>query len=361
MRAVYIHIPFCNSICSYCDFCKFLKNEQWEKLYLDTLDKEIDKYYEDDNVKSVYIGGGSPSCLSSSSLIRLFFIINKIKVISGAEITFECNINDINSELLTILKKNNVNRLSIGVESFDEKNLAFLGRKHNKKDIINNIKLAKEMGFDNINVYLIYALPNEKLMTVRSDISKLLKLNIEHISTYSLIIEEHTKIYNDKVKPIDEVLDYKMYKYICEKLSDNGFIHYEVSNFAKKGHQSEHNLTYWNNDEYYGFGLAAHGFINNIRYENTRNLNKYLNGNYRLNELLVSNREDMENEIILGFRKLEGVSVTKFRSKFNADIFKVFNFDEVLNKRYVLKDGDYLYIPEEKIYVMNEILNMIIK
>ena len=148
MRAVYIHIPFCNSICSYCDFCKFLKNEQWEKLYLDTLDKEIDKYYEDDNVKSVYIGGGSPSCLSSSSLIRLFSIINKIKVISGAEITFECNINDINSELLTILKKNNVNRLSIGVESFDEKNLAFLGRKHNKKDIINNIKLAKEMGFD---------------------------------------------------------------------------------------------------------------------------------------------------------------------------------------------------------------------
>ena len=223
MRAVYIHIPFCNSICSYCDFCKFLKNEQWEKLYLDTLDKEIDKYYEDDNVKSVYIGGGSPSCLSSSSLIRLFSIINKIKVISGAEITFECNVNDINSELFTILKKNNVNRLSIGVESFDEKNLAFLGRKHNKKDIINNIKLAKEMGFDNINVDLIYALPNEKLMTVRSDISKLLKLNIEHISTYSLIIEEHTKIYNDKVKPIDEVLDYKMYKYIFEKLIDNGF------------------------------------------------------------------------------------------------------------------------------------------
>ena len=362
MRAVYIHIPFCLIICSYCDFCKFLKNEEWEKLYLDTLDKEIDKYYEDDIVKSIYIGGGTPSSLSTPHVIKLFSILNKIKRISGAEVTFECNINDINTELLTILKNNGVNRLSIGVESFDDKNLKFMNRNHNKKEIIDNIKLCKEMGFKNINVDLIYALPGEKLSTVKSDVSKLLKLNIEHISTYSLIIEEHTDIYNKKVKPIEEILDYKMYKYICEKLSDNGYIHYEVSNFAKKGYQSEHNLTYWNNEEYYGFGLASHGFINSIRYENTRNLGKYLKEEFRLNELLVSNIEDMENEIILGFRKLEGVNIIKFRNKFNRDIFKVFeNLESVIEKKYVLQDGDYLYIPEEKIYVMNEILNMIIK
>ncbi len=360
MRAVYIHIPFCNSICEYCDFCKFLKNETWETLYLEALDKEIEKYYENDIIKSIYIGGGTPSSLSTKSIIKLFSIINKLKRISGAEITFECNINDINKELLLLLKNNGVNRLSIGIESFDEKNLTFLGRKHNKKDIITNIELAKELGFKNINVDLIYAIPGEKLSTVKSDLSKILKLNIEHISTYSLIIEEHTSLYNKKVKPIDEILDYKMYKYICEKLEKSGFNHYEVSNFAKDTYQSEHNLTYWNNDEYYGFGLSAHGYINNIRNENTRNLNKYLRGEYRLNELLVSNREEMENEIILGLRKLEGVSISKFKNKYNKDIFDEFNFNEVLKKGYVMEEEGYLYIPEDKIYVMNEIINMIL-
>ncbi len=215
MRAVYIHIPFCRSICSYCDFCKFYHNEEWARLYLNSLSKEVDKYYEQDIIKSIYIGGGTPSCLSTPNLIKLFSIVNKFKRISGSEITFECNINDITVELLKLLKENGVNRLSIGVESFDEKNLKFLGRKHNKKDIVNNIKLAKEMGFNNINVDLMYALPVEKMSTLKSDVNKILKLDVEHISTYSLIIEEHTKIYNDKVKPIDEVLDYKMYKYIC--------------------------------------------------------------------------------------------------------------------------------------------------
>ena len=360
MRAVYIHIPFCRSICSYCDFCKFYHNEEWARLYLNSLSKEVDKYYEQDIIKSIYIGGGTPSCLSTPNLIKLFSIVNKFKRISGSEITFECNINDITVELLKLLKENGVNRLSIGVESFDEKNLKFLGRKHNKKDIVNNIKLAKEMGFNNINVDLMYALPVEKMSTLKSDVNKILKLDVEHISTYSLIIEEHTKIYNDEVKPIDEVLDYKMYKYICKKLSKKGYVHYEVSNFAKNTFQSEHNLTYWNNDEYYGFGLGAHGFINNMRYENTRNYNKYLNNIYRFNELLISTQEDMENELILGLRKLEGVSITKFKSKFNKSIYDVFKIKEAIDKNYLCLKDDYIYIPENKIYVMNEIINMII-
>ena len=359
MRAVYIHIPFCKSICSYCDFCKFLHNEDWARMYLNCLSKEVDKYYEQDMIKSIYIGGGTPSSLSTSNLVKLFSIVNKFKRISGSEITFECNINDINKELLKLLKENGVNRLSIGVESFDEKNLEFLGRKHNKKEIFFRIKLAKDMGFKNINVDLMYALPNESMFTLMKDVNKILKLDVEHISTYSLIIEEHTKIYNDGVKPIDEVLDYKMYKYICKKLAKKGYKHYEVSNFAKDTYQSEHNLTYWNNDEYYGFGASAHGFINSMRYENTRNLNKYLSGKYRFNEVLISTREDMENELILGLRKLEGVSITRFKNKFKKDIFDVFKIKEAIDKNYLCLDDDYIYIPENKIYVMNEILNMI--
>ena len=143
MRAVYIHIPFCRNICSYCDFCKFLHKEEWARLYLDSLSKEVDKYYEQDMIKSIYIGGGTPSSLSTSNLVKLFSIINKFKKISGAEVTFECNINDINVELLKLLKENGVNRLSIGIESFDDKNLVFLGRKHTRKDIPASIKLCR--------------------------------------------------------------------------------------------------------------------------------------------------------------------------------------------------------------------------
>ena len=366
MRSVYIHIPFCNSICSYCDFCKFLYNEAWASAYLEMLSKEIDEYYEEDKIKTIYIGGGTPSVLSEKNLERLFSIIKKFNLSEGGiEFTFECNINDINRKLLQILSDNKVNRLSIGIESFDKKNLEFMGRFHEKKDVFKKIELAKEY-IKNINVDLIYALPTENMRVLKKDISNILKLDVEHISTYSLIIEEHTKIYNDKVKPIKEDLDYKMYSYICKKLGKKGFIHYEVSNFAKYGRESVHNLTYWHNEEYYGFGLGAHGYINEVRYENTRNFNKYLKGEYRFNELMVSKQEEMENELILGLRTSQGVDVDHFKEKYGVDIFKVFpNINKALDKKLMIIEecGDghiYLSIMPEKIYIMNEILNLIL-
>ena len=225
MRGVYIHIPFCKNICSYCDFCKFLYNEEWANTYLDFLNQEINEYYEGDKVKSIYIGGGTPSSLSISNLNKLFEIVSHIRTIDDVEITFECNINDINSELLKILKTNNVNRLSIGVESFNKKNLKLMNRNHNKKDINEKINLCKKSGFKNINVDLIYALPEESLFTLKSDLNSMLKLGVTHISTYSLIIEEHTILYNNKTMPIDELLDYKMYKHICRKLKKSKHSH----------------------------------------------------------------------------------------------------------------------------------------
>lgn len=360
MRSMYIHIPFCKNICSYCDFCKFIYKEGWANIYLDYLDKEIKKYYEGDSVKSIYIGGGTPSSLSIECLTKLFCILKQIKVIDGCEFTFECNINDICDDLLSILKENGVNRISIGVESFNKKNLKFMNRTHSKKEIINNINLCKKYGFNNINVDLIYALPCENLRILKKDLKCFLKLGIQHISTYSLIIEEHTMLHYNKTYPIDELLDFKMYKYICKKLKKCGFHHYEVSNFALLGHESVHNLTYWNNEEYYGFGLGSHGYINEMRYENTRNFNKYLKEEYRLNELLVSTQEELENEVILGLRKLDGININDFEKKYQKSIFDVFNIEEVLNKKYLILNNGMLYIPEDKIYVMNEIINMII-
>ena len=192
MRAVYIHIPFCNSICSYCDFCKFLNYENWTEPYLKSLKEEIKEYYEGDEVKTLYIGGGTPSALKEEYIDKLFNILKVFKLKENAEITFECNFNDITEEKLITLKKHNVNRLSIGVESFYKYNLKLLNRKHDKKQIIEKINLCKQYGFDNINVDLIYALPTEDMRILKKDIAYLLKLDVEHISTYSLIIEENT-------------------------------------------------------------------------------------------------------------------------------------------------------------------------
>lgn len=359
MRSVYVHIPFCNSICSYCDFCKYLYNEKWASNYLDSLNEEINKYYENDKIKTLYIGGGTPSSLSIKNLDKLFKILSIFDKVVDCEFTFECNVNDICEDLLILLKKNNVNRISIGVESFNKYNLKFLNRKHDKKSIFKNIELCKQYGFDNINVDLIYALPIEDMSILKRDISLLLKLDVDHISTYSLIIEKHTALFNKNVNSISEELDFKMYKYICKKLKRKGYIHYEVSNFARNNKCSKHNLTYWNNQEYYGFGIGSHGYINDMRYENTRSYNNYIKGEYRLDEFLVSTREEMENEIMLGLRKLSGINIDDFNKKYQVDIFDVFKFDQVINMKLVINNDGFLYIPEDKIYIMNEIINMI--
>ena len=359
MRSVYIHIPFCNSICSYCDFCKFLNNDVWASNYLDYLKKEIEKYYEEDTVKTLYIGGGTPSCLSYNNLVKLFNIIKIFKLTSDCEFTYECNINDLSEEFLLFLKENGVNRLSIGVESFNKYKLKYLNRKHNKKDIFSKIALARKIGFDNINIDIMYALPIEDMSILKKDIKYALKLKVDHISTYSLIIEEHTLLHNKGVKPISEDLDFKMYKYICKTLKRHHYKHYEISNFAIEGHESKHNLTYWDNNEYYGFGLGAHGYINNMRYENTKNFNKYLKEEYRLNELLISTQEEMENELILGLRKLKGVSVSEFEERFGISMFKMFKIEDALDKKDLILDEGFIRINEDKLYISNEILNEI--
>lgn len=358
MRRVYIHVPFCSSICSYCDFCKFLHNDIWASEYLIHLEKEINKYYDNDEVASIYIGGGTPSTLSIDNIKKLMDIVKVFKRKKNIEFTFEMNINDIEEEKLLILKNNGVNRISIGVESFDKNNLQFLNRKHTKRDIVNNINIVKNY-FDNINIDLIYALPIENMNILKSDISSMLKLKVNHISTYSLIIENNTVLGVKNIKPIEEEKDAKMYKYIVKKLKSKGYIHYEVSNFARKGYESKHNLGYWNNQEYYGFGLGASGYISELRYENTRSFNEYLKDNYRLNELVMSKKEDMENYVMLGLRKLEGINAKDFFDRYKENVQDVFNIKPLLKEGLLKTNKTNIYIPEDKIYVMNYILNKI--
>ena len=354
-KSMYIHIPFCKSICSYCDFCKMFYNEKFSSPYLLELDKEIKSNYKNNTLDTLYIGGGTPSCLSIKELNTLFNSLKDIKLNNNYEFTFEMNVLDIDEDKLKILKDNRVNRISIGIETVNEKFMDFLERYNNKEEVIKRINLVKKY-FNNYNLDLMYAFPNETVKDVLDDLSFVISLNPTHISIYSLIIEEHTKIYINKVKPIDEDLESEMYYNIIDTLEKNGYKHYEISNFAKEGYESRHNLTYWNNEEYYGFGLGASGFINNYRYTNTRNIEKYLEHSYIFNKEKISKEIDMENELIFGLRKINGISKKEFKRKFSINIEDYFDIINLIEKNLLIDDQDRLYIPKDKLYVSNSIL-----
>lgn len=353
MKSVYIHIPFCNTICSYCDFPKVYSSVCDKKLYLETLKKEIKTNYKNEIINTIYIGGGTPSILSTEELKKLLEITNLFKKNINTEFTIECNIESIDEEKLKLLKKYNVNRISIGVESFDKKIISYLGRFHTKKEAIKKIKLVKKY-FNNINIDLMYAIPGQSIKSLKKDIKTYLKLKIPHISYYSLIIEPHTKLYNENTSYIDEDIDYKMYKIITKKLKK--YHHYEISNFSYVGYESKHNLVYWNNEEYYGFGLGASGYINGIRYSNTKNIHKYINGDYRSEENILSELEKMQEEMFLGLRKLDGVNMEKFEKRYHQKIEEVFDIDDLLKENILIKNNGYMYINKDNIYTSNDIM-----
>ncbi len=284
----------------------------------------------------------------------MFEIIKIFNLDLDYELTIECNVEDINNEKLDIFKTNGVNRISIGVQSFNEKILLFLNRNCKKEEIIAKITLTKQY-FDNINIDLIYGINFQTIKDLKTDLDNFLKLNIPHISIYGLIKESNTLLDIMKYQELDDDKFYDMYKLIDKKLKDNGYVHYEVSNYAKNGYFSKHNLVYWNNQNYYGFGLGASGYIKNTRYDNTKNLNKYLQGNYLLARHELSKMETMENEMILGLRKIEGVSALSFFEKYNEKLEDVFDVSKLGKK------DEFYFIKEENIFIENTILIDFIK
>ncbi|MDO5003826.1 MAG: radical SAM family heme chaperone HemW [bacterium] len=355
IKNCYIHIPFCAKICSYCDFCKVLYDKKFITNYLNALDLEISKIYNNEELETIYIGGGTPSSLSYSELEYLFKIVSKLRKTSDYEFTIECNFETITEEKLKLFKKYGVNRLSFGVESINNSNLQILDRKETKNKIITIMNVARKIGFNNINIDLMYAIPNETMGVLLNDIDFILSLNPEHISTYSLMIEKNTKLYIKDIKPINEELDYEMYKLICSKLKKK-YNHYEISNFAKRGYESKHNLCYWKNREYYGFGLGASSYRDNIKYTNTRSLTNYISLKYDYYNEIVTKDDKMSYEMILGLRLLNGVSKEEFRKKYNLEIEDYFDIKDLLNKNLLIDDGANYYISEDKLYVSNEIL-----
>ena len=346
IKNCYIHIPFCNKICSYCDFCKLYYDEKFVNRYLNELEKEIKSIYKGEVLDTIYIGGGTPSSLNNKQLERLFEILKLFNKSETVEFTIESNFENINEEKLLIYKKNGINRLSFGLESIDENNLTFLNRNITKEKINNTINSCRSLGFNNINIDLIYALPVEDISILKNDLDYIFSLDIEHISTYSLMIEDHTMLKINSIENISEELDYEMYKLICKEMKKNNYYHYEISNFSKPGYESKHNLCYWNNDNYYGFGLGASSYIDNKRITNTRSINKYLNGNYRLDIIELSNKDLIEYKIMLNLRKAEGISLEEVK----------LDVRDLVKEGLLIEENNRVRIPEEKWYVSNEII-----
>ena len=326
--SVYIHIPFCKSKCKYCSFVSFTNGDKISD-YINSLLEEIHYCYKDEPLKTLYFGGGTPSLVCTESLKK---IINKFKFKEDCEITLEINPDDAEPDYLSGLKDIGINRLSIGAQSFNDKILKLIGRRHNSEDTVKAVNMAKKAGFDNISLDLIYGLPEQTMEDLKIDIENILNLDIQHISTYGLKVEEESYWGHHKPSNLpDNDIQADMYEGVNNILEKNGFNRYEISNFSKKGYESGHNLNYWNNEEYYGFGVAAHGYIDGVRYSNYQTLDEYLNNkSKREQEHTLSKQEKIEEEIFLGFRKEEGVNVGKIYSKYNFDFEK--EFSPVLEK-----------------------------
>ena len=356
IKNCYIHIPFCKSICTYCDFCKMYYDEEMVQSYLNALKREIDSIYRGDVLETIYIGGGTPLCLSLDELKQLFDILSIFNKSEIIEFTIEGNIESITKEKLLFLRENGVNRLSIGIETIDSNLLKYLGRSIDKNQVKEIIYMAREIGFTNINVDLMYAIPKEDLSILKKDLDFLLSLDVEHISTYSLMIEDHTLLKIKNQKNISEDLDEEMYQLICDTLKNKNYIHYEISNFSKKGYSSLHNLCYWNNSNYYGFGLGASSYIDHKRITNTRSFQKYLLNQFVKETEIVSLKDEIEYQVLLNLRKKEGISLLEFRKRFLIDLFHVYNYSSLVDDGFLILEDNHLFIPEEKWYISNEII-----
>ncbi|MBR5270328.1 MAG: oxygen-independent coproporphyrinogen III oxidase [Anaerotignum sp.] len=334
---LYIHIPFCRQKCLYCDFPSWAGKESLMQGYVDALTKEIAnraKEYPDRKVVSVFFGGGTPTTLSASMLKQLMAaVFENWDIAEDAEITTEANPGTLDREMAEALKKMGFNRLSMGVQAWQNSLLKSLGRIHTIGSFQENFKAVREAGFENVNTDLMFALPKQTMADWQETVKNIVGMNPEHISAYSLIIEEGTPFYDryekGELTPAEEDLDREMYRWAVEYLAKNGYEQYEISNFAKKGRQSRHNRIYWQAEEYLGMGLGSHSYMNRERFHNIYDMQDYIraDGDVSLlkEEVEVISREDALAEFMfLGLRLTEGVSFARFEERFGEEMKNIY-------------------------------------
>ena len=359
-KSLYIHIPFCDHICKYCDFTKLFYNEKFATSYIETLFKELDSY-QIDKVDTIYVGGGTPTSLSDGDFEKL---LQKVKpfLVDGGEFTVEANVENLSKAKLDIMEKYGVTRLSIGVESTQNKRLKEIGRSHTYEDAIKAVNEAKKHGFDSINVDLIYGFEGESEEDLRNNLKNILALDTDHISIYSLIVAPGTVFHDMKYKEQDEEESRKFYEIIVSTLRSHGYKRYEVSNFARNEKYSQHNLRYWHDEEYYGIGLGASGYLDGVRYENTRNLDNYLKGKIVANKEKVDRQKDLIYYLLTNLRLEDGFLRKDFIDRFGVDFVDEFSpkIDRFVDSKHLLIDENSVRLSDEGMLIMDHILLQIL-
>lgn len=358
-KSAYIHIPFCESKCNYCSFVSFTGSGVSDrKDYIGSLIKEIKHFYKNESLKTLYFGGGTPSLVEISDLKK---IIECFNFDDNAEITIEVNPETIDLDYIKNLRKIGFNRLSIGVQSFDDEILKNIGRIHTSEKAIQTVKNAQKAGFSNISTDFIYGLPNQSQNGFINDLNTALKLDAAHVSLYGLKIEEGCKFYKNTPQNLpDDDMQADMYIAAIDFLKSKGFNHYEISNFAKTGCESRHNLNYWNCEEYYGFGVAAHGYVDGVRYSNYENIKNYKeNYSEKQTSRILSAQEKLEEQIYLGFRKGEGINVIEINQKFCIDFEELYKntLNKYINSKHILKTQNGYKFSTEGFLLSNIILS----
>lgn len=351
IRHLYIHVPFCNAICNYCDFCHRIYDEKTVRKWLDTVAEEIRAKCKD-NYETVYIGGGTPTSLTCDQLDSLLSFIRPYTK-NTEEYTIEVNPESLDLNKINIFKKYHINRISMGVQTSDDEILKSLNRKHSFADVKKKIKLLKESGLNNISVDLMYSLPKQSMDILKQTLRDFIELDVPHVSLYSLTIEDNTVFARNNIAALDMETEADMYELIEKTLLDNNYIHYEVSNFCRRAYESKHNMGYWNYDNFLGISLGASSKIDGIRYTNTCNFNDYFNDyNSKSEYIELSLKEQMFENIMMSLRTDRGLNINEFNGRYNADLLKEY-VKGINNPNIIIRDG---YLLCTNFEILNRVL-----
>lgn len=368
---LYVHIPFCKSRCYYCDFNTYAGIEAYIEDYVNALLNEMHlyhKYHGKVPLKTIFIGGGTPTVLTSSQLVQVIEgIYRNFDTSCTVEFSIESNPGTLTKEKLLLLKKLGINRLSMGVQAVQDSLLKAIGRIHTFDDFLSNYKTAREVGIDNINADMIFSLPNQTLVQWQNSLETISSLGLDHLSCYSLILEDGTKLYRDyqngNLSVVDEETDRRMYELTAEVLQQKGYQQYEISNYAKHKKQCQHNLLYWHCEEYIGIGAGAHGYYKNERYSNIMDVVQYINQVHQqrlpvIERTSITKLDEQKEFMMLGFRLIEGLSKEEFRIRFNDNIVNLYP-NEI--KKYkslgLLEETEtHIYLTEKGLDVSNTII-----
>lgn len=358
MSHLYLHVPFCSSICYYCDFKRSIYDKDLVNAWLKAINNECKSNIKHEALKTIYLGGGTPSCLNHSQLERLLSVLDKYSD-GVSEYTIESNIESLDKKKVEIMKKHGINRISLGVQSLNDDLLKEMNRKHTRNDVMKMINHLHEWGITNISVDLIYGFEDQSLMMWKNDLNVIVKNPyVTHISLYSLTIEENSVFYKQNKKNCANELEADMYDLAISILEKNSFMQYEIANFAKVGFESIHNQAYWKYDDFYGIGLGASGKHKNVRYTNSGTIKEYIQGCHNVEKEVLTIEDMMFENIMMSLRMRKGLNIDEFDKKYNQSFLKYYDSaiqESIANNDLVIQDN-YIKASKKGMFYLHDIL-----